>query len=193
MEEKAITPEASIALIQAMIGKTKKNFSNNAFYYIFWGWLVFGAAVVQYISIKADYPYGSMVWWLMPAGAVMTVIYSIRNRKKAIVKTYIDGFMKYLWMGFGLALALTLTTMGVHGIKSTYFFLMVLYGLVTFIAGGVLAFPPLTMGGISSLTCAVLSVFLSDEDQLLCIAAALLFAYIIPGHLLAAKHKSENV
>jgi hypothetical protein len=191
MEEKDFSPEASIALIQAMIGKTKTNISNNSFYYIFWGWLVFTAALVQYISIKVDYPYGSNIWLLMPIGAVVTIIYSIKNRRNKIVKTHIDGFLKYLWIGFGLALFLTLVSMGIHGVKTTYFFLMVLYGLVTFIAGGVLAFPPLVFGGLCSLTCAVLSVFLNDENQLLCIALALLLSYIVPGHLLALKHKQQ--
>jgi hypothetical protein len=149
MEEKEITPEDGIALIQAMIGKTKSNISYNSFYYIFWGWLVFAAALVHYISLK------------------------------------------YLWIGFGLAIAVVMASMGVHGIKVTYFCLMVLYGLATFIAGGVLAFPPLVFGGLSSLTCAVFSIFLSNEDQLLCIAVALLLSFIIPGHLLALKHKQQ--
>ncbi len=191
MEEKEITPEASIALIQAMIDKTKTNISNNSFYYTFWGWLVFIAAIVQYISVKIEYQYGSMIWLLMPVGAVVTIIYSVRTNKDRKTKTHMEGFFRFLWTGFGLALMVTLVMSGMHGIKVTYFFLMVLYGTFTFISGGILRFPPLMFGGLCSLTCAVFSVFLNDENQLLCIALALLLSYIIPGHLLAIKYKQQ--
>ncbi len=189
MEEREFSPEDSIALIQSMIDKTKTKISHNSFYFILWGWLVFSAAMVQYITLQMGYTQGGMVWLLMPVGAVVTVIYSARVRKEKKARTYIDSFLGYLWTGFGLALAATLVMGGYHGIRATFFFLMVLYGVFTFITGGVIRFPPLVFGGLCSLTCALFSVFLNDLNQLLCIALALLLSYIIPGHLLALKHK----
>ena len=100
-----------------------------------------------------------------------------------------DNFFNFLWTGFGLALTVTLVMTGFHGIKVTYFFLMILYGMATFIAGVVLRFQPMVFGGLCSLTCAVFSVFLGDEEQLLCLALALLLSYIVPGHLLASHSK----
>jgi len=191
MEEKEITPQDGIAIIQEMIGRTKNNISNKSFYFIFWGWLVFAAAMMQYISIKTNFSNGSAVWLLMPVGAVVTVIYSVRTKQKEVVRTYMDGFMRHLWTGFGLALILTLFAMGVNGVNASFFFLMILYGTFTFITGSVLRFPPLMFGGLCSLSCAILSMFLGDTEQLLCIALALLLSYIIPGHLLAFKHKQK--
>lgn len=189
MEEKEFSPEDSLALIQSMIDKTKHRISDKSFYFVFWGWLVFLCSIAQYISIKVGFAYGDKVWLLMPVGAVVTIIYSMRVNKERKAKTYMDSFMGYLWTGFGLALVATLAMGGMLGVKATFFFLMVLYGVFTFITGGVLRFPPLVFGGLCSLTCAIFSVFLNDENQLLCIAFALLCSYIIPGHLLAMQNK----
>jgi hypothetical protein len=136
-----------------------------------------------------NFEYGGLIWLLMPVGAIVTVVYGIRNKKNKLVRTYFDNFFRFLWIGFGLALTVTLVMSGIHGIKVTYFFLMILYGMATFIAGGIIRFPPLVFGGLCSLTCAVFSVFLGDVDQLLCLALALLLSYIVPGHLLAYQNK----
>jgi hypothetical protein len=191
MDNQQLTPEASLALIQSMLERTRNNISNNGFYYIFWGWLVFAAAMIHYISLKLGYEQGGIVWLLMPVGAVVTVIYGRRQNKARPVKTHMEHFFSYLWIAFGIALFITLMMSGMHGIKATYFFLMILYGLATFTAGGALSFAPLMIGGILSFICAICSVFLGDQEQLLCLAVAVLVAYIIPGHLFAAKYKSH--
>jgi hypothetical protein len=62
----------------------------------------------------------------------------------------------------------------------------------TFLSGIILKFKPLVIGGISCWLLAVVSVFIPMEYQLLCIAAAVIFAWIIPGYLLKANFKREN-
>jgi hypothetical protein len=80
----------------------------------------------------------------------------------------------------------------IHGIKTTYFFLMILYGIATFTSGGVLQFRPLIIGSFFSFACAVISVYVGELDQFLCITVSLLTSYIIPGHMLRAKYKSQQ-
>ena len=37
MDDKNINPNESLEIIQQMIYKTQKNYSNDSFYFIFWG------------------------------------------------------------------------------------------------------------------------------------------------------------
>ena len=68
---------------------------------------------------------------------------------------------------------------------------MLLYGMATLISGGLLNFKPLVIGSLFSFICAISSIFVAEREQFLCIAVSLLLSYIIPGHLLQAKYKSQ--
>jgi hypothetical protein len=68
---------------------------------------------------------------------------------------------------------------------------MILYGMATFISGGLLNFRPLILGSLFSFLAAIVSVFLQNEEQFICLAFSVLCSYIIPGHLLRAKFRSE--
>ncbi|MCE3226243.1 MAG: hypothetical protein K0S32_794 [Bacteroidetes bacterium] len=193
MENDNFNSEQSLQVINGMINTAKNKLADDGFLLIFWGWLVIIAAVSHYITIRLNIPYGYFVWIiLMPLGGIFSAIYGSRQNKKQKVKTYIDSYLSYLWIAFGIALAISLGFMYYHGIKATYFFLMILYGIATFVSGGLLNFKPLVIGSIASFACAGISVFLGELDQLLIIAVALLFSYVIPGHLLRNKFKSQQ-
>ena len=175
-----------------MIHTAKNKLADDGFHIIFWGWLVFIAAMTQYITILLKYEWGQFVWFLMPLGGIVSFMYGHKQSKTEKVKTHVDSYLGYLWIGFGIAMASCLMLMPVHGIKITYFFLMLLYGLATFVSGGILKFKPLIIGGIFSFVTAFASVFAGDKEQLLCISIALMGSYIIPGHLLRKEFKSQQ-
>jgi hypothetical protein len=194
MEEKEINPQESLALINNMINAAKNKLADNGFFYIFWGWLAAFSAMFHFVTIKMGYEWGGIVWAIvMPLGGIISGIYGYKQGKSKRVKTHIDTYLGYLWGGVLIAMFITLGFMFEHGVKHTYFFLMLLYGVATFISGGILNFKPMIFGSLFSFACAVVSVFLCEVDQLLIISIALLLSYIIPGHLLRAKYKSQNV
>lgn len=193
MEEKDITPEQSFELITGMINTAKNKLADNGFLLIFWGWLVFISAIVNYVLFIMNIKWGFMVWpILMPIGGIFTAIYSAGQNKKSRVKSYVDKYLGYLWTGFGIALALGITSLMFYGIKSSYFCLMVLYGFVTFVSGGLLDFKALRIGAFVSFIMAAVSIFCPEREQLLCIAIAILGSYIVPGHLLMSTFKKQQ-
>lgn len=193
MEEKQLHPAESFEIINSMINTARHKLADDGFLLIFWGWLIFIAALTHYCTITFNIPHGEWVWMiLIPFGIVVSIIYGFRQKKKDKVKTYMDSYLGYSWTAFIVAMIVTLFFMPVHGLKSTYFFLMILYGMATFISGGLLNFKPLMIGSCFSFAFAIIATFLGDTEQLLCISAALLFSYIIPGHLLHAKYKSQH-
>lgn len=171
----------------------RNKLADDGFHLIFWGWLITFCALTQYASIQMGFQWGPIVWMVLPPiGGIVSGIYGYRQEKKSRVKTYMDTALSYLWGGFIIAMVLTLVFGYAHGIKATYFFLMLLYGMATFITGGILKFRPLIIGSIFSFVSAIISVFVGEVDQFLCISAALLFSYVIPGHMLRSKYKSQQ-
>lgn len=192
MEEKEINPSQSLEIIQSMINTAKSKIADDGFHIIFRGWLVFSAALINYTSIILQSTIGYYVWPIaMPIGGIISFLYSRKEKKKENVKTYIEVYLGYLWIAFIIAMFITIAFINVNGLKSTYFFLMLLYGIATFITGGTLNFKPLVIGSLFSFAFAIISVFVGEKEQYLCIALALLFSYIVPGHLLKSKYKSQ--
>ena len=193
-QEETFNPQESMQVISSMIITAKNKLADDGFALIFWGWLVTLSALIHYFTILLNIDYGYFVWpVLMPLGGIVSAYIGYKQGKKKKVKSYMDTDLSYLWIAFGVSLAITLIFMPLHGIKTTYFFLMVLYGIATLVSGGILNFKPLIVGSIFSFICAVVSVFLGEKEQLLIIAIALICSYIIPGHMLRSKFKSQNV
>lgn len=194
MEEKEISPAESLTIINNMINTAKHKIADDGFHIIFWGWLITLCALTHYLTLKLGYDWGGVVWTIFPPlGAVVSTIYGYREGRAKKVKTYVDSHLGYLWGGFAVCLFITLIFMGHYGLKATYFSLMQLYGIATFVTGGLLNFRPLIFGSFFSFAFAILSVFVSESDLLLCLSGALVCSYIIPGHMLRSKFKSERV
>lgn len=194
MTEETLHPEESFKLINSMISTAKNKLANDGFHIIFWGWLITVCALTHYITLKLDLQWGNWVWVILPpAGGIFSAFYGYRQKRTKQVKTYVDTYLGYLWRAFIIGMFITLIFLPHFGIKQTYFSLMILYGIATFISGGILSFKPLVIGGLLSFAFAVLSVFFGDTEQLLCISGALICSYIVPGHLLRSKFKSQHV
>lgn len=181
-------PINTLNFIEEMINKTKKKYSDSGFLFLLWGWLVLSAALINYTLLYIDYSYPYISWAIfMPLGAIISIIYSARENKKAYVKTYTDDVMKYTWLAFGILLAIILLSMGKLGLN-TYPMVMVAYGVPTFITGGVLRFKPLVFGALGSCVCGIIAFNYTFDIQLLLLCAAILVSYIIPGHILRSHH-----
>jgi hypothetical protein len=195
MEEKNIQPNESLAIINSMIDTAKNKIADDGFLFIFWGWNVLIASMIQYLTVKFDIPHGYLAWAiLMPLGGIVSAVYGRNQRKKEKVRTYVDEYLGYNWSAFVIALFLTLIMANLNGWKESYFFIMMLYGIATYISGGLLRFRPLVIGSVFSFAFAVISVFAGEIDQLLCLSGALVCSYLIPGYMLRSKFRSqENV
>jgi hypothetical protein len=187
MEERDINPTESLNIIQSMVSKTQRQYSDDSFYYIMWGWLALGAALGHFILLKMNIEQAPVVWFLMPVGGIVSMIYGAKQSKKEKIKTYVSTYMGYLWGAMGIAMAVTLSMMFKLGVENTYPILILIYGIGTFVSGGLLSFRPLIIGGIICFLLSVGAFFVSFQIQLLFIAGAMLVSYIIPGHLLKAK------
>ena len=191
MEEQTINPEQSLQLIQSMIKRAQNNLSENGFLFIFWGWLVFLTASVFYYLISINFENPGYAWLTMPLGGIFTMLYSIRQKKKEKVKSYIDSYMMYVWIAFGAGLLIALA-MGSKMQLSCYPVVIMLYGIATFITGGIIRFTPLIICGALSFPISLFAFFVTFENQIILLALSVLVSYIIPGHWMQIKFKQQT-
>lgn len=184
--ENKLTEKESLHLIMSMIQTAKADISDDSFYYLLWGWLVLIASLTHYTLLQFQVDMAPMVWMLMPLGGIITVVYGHKQNKKENRKTFVDEFMKYVLISFLVSLVTVLFFQSKLGLN-TYPIILVIYGILLFISGGALKFRPLMIGGVINWTMAIAAFFATFDMQLLCIAAAVLMGYIIPGYLLKRK------
>ena len=195
--EKTMTEQESLAVIKEMIDRSRTNFKEQSFFYLMWGWLVLGAVLVEALLYNQGSPYHWIVWPIMGfGGGIASGIYGRKKGKKAGRSTHIDRAMMYVWIGFivYLFIVLILSSAGKFGNDATgwntsFILIMGLYGLGTFISGGILKFKPLIIGGIASFVLVVLAVFVPSlvatfNGALLMLAVSITVSYLIPGYML---------
>lgn len=185
--------QQSIDIIRKMIAHSKQNLKDQSPFYLLWGWVIFLAAIANFVMLFQEVSIHYLVWPVaIVAGIVGSIFLGIRTRKKAKTVTFIDRAMGFLWSGWVafLFLVLAAASMGYFSWALTYALIIGLYGLGTFVSGGILGFKPLVVGGIVSsvisLACIVLRFTEPDHFHIMLIALAvsILVSYLIPGYLL---------
>jgi hypothetical protein len=187
-------------VIEKMIASAKREVKENGFYFMFWGWLVFIAALIDYSLLKGVIPAlreGHAITWaiLMPLGGIVTMIKSIKDRKREpAVKTYIDELMRYAVRAFAISLFIVCGIMPMSENWSVFYpVLLIIYAIWLYIAGGALRFKPLIWGSYANWAFAIVAFFVQYDNQLLLLAGAVLVGYIIPGHQLKSNYDKQHV
>lgn len=177
----------NLKLIEEMIASAKGNIKEGSIFYLIWGWLVLIAAASNYILMNyIEYANHWIAWpILMSLGGIISGVVGYKKGKSKNVKTYPERAMNHLWIAFLVTLFAVLFGMKQIGIEASYPIIMLLYGLGTFVSGGILKFNPLKVGGIIAWICGSVAFYVGFSDQLLLIMVAIIASYIIPGHLLA--------
>jgi hypothetical protein len=189
--EKQINEAEGFAIIQKMISTVKAEMEDDSFYNLLWGWLVFIASLGHYFLMLANYQYPFIMWFLMPVGAVITLVYGRKQERQKKVRTYLDDLMKYALTAFLVSLMIVLCFQAKLQMN-TYPMVMMVYGIWLFISGGTIKFKPLMYGGIVNWILAIVSFFAPFEQQLLLLALAVLLGFIVPSYMFRRKY-AKNV
>lgn len=174
-------------VIFKMIENSRTQIRENAFFYLLWGWLVLIASLLHFTLMKMGY-YHSFIAWpiIMTIGMVVSVIAGIRLGKRSGYRTHIDTAIIYLWYGFFFTI-LVILAFAIGGKISWEIsspLIISLYGLGTFVSGGILRFKPLIIGGVSCWVIALMAFIVPGEYIMLLVAFSIIIAYLIPGYLL---------
>lgn len=193
MKESSITETESLELIQSMINKAKNHVSENGTLYLLWGWVVLVCSLGQFMLKEIlHYEQAHLVWMLTWLVIPFMIYFLKRQRKLKVVRTYTDDILGYVWNSFVIMMFLTFFIVFrfiPEGFRFVNIFVLLLYGMPTFLSGTILKFRPLIFGGFSCWILAFISGFTNDAYHPLFIAAAVIIAWIIPGYILKSRFK----
>jgi hypothetical protein len=192
-EEKMMTGEESLRIISEMINKTKVNVRQSSFHLLFWGWLIFGCSISEYLLWKlTDFASPWYVWIFVVPGIFVSIIYGFTTGKKARVHTYADYLYMWTWLGFMIA-AIVLFIMLYDKMELFAPFILLLAGFPTFISGVILKFRPLMIGGSIFWIMALGVTFASPSIAPIGMPVAVIAGYLIPGYMLRKKVDNETL
>lgn len=195
MTEENFSPQDSLHLIDSMINKAQRRFSENGFLYLLWGWVIFACSIGHFLLIQLkwlDNP--EIIWTACWLAVIFQIIYLAKKKKTIKVKTYSDEIIDYIWISFGISMLIIGITLGrADGWIYLNTLILMLYGTPTFLSGVVMQFIPLKIGGIICWSLALIAVFIPPLYSLLLLATAVVAAWIIPGYLMRIKYNKENL
>jgi hypothetical protein len=191
--EKQLTPTESLQLIGETIRNTRKNFSENSYYFLLWGWLMLLASIghfilVKYVAGTIGYEniglYISLNWLFFVLMGIVFQTIRVKQTKKAPAKTTImDKFMKVLWQSSGAGMILiAAVSLLMESYPAPY--ILVIAGISTLVSGMMINSNSLIAGGIFMGIGAIISTIVPPVYHILVFAAALIGGYIIPGYIL---------
>lgn len=190
------SPQQSLQLIESMINRAKDKYAENGFMYLLWGWVVFICSIAQFLLLHTfNYPHHYLVWLACIPVTIYQVYYMKKKYTNPKVITYTDSIIKYVWLTFVIVITLLGFLIGFLTTGEYYnhivHILLAVYGMPVFLTGVIIRFKPLIIGGIACWVLCIVSTFIKVYDyQYLCIPAAMMLAWIIPGYALRAKYKS---
>jgi hypothetical protein len=190
--ENNFSPEESLRVIQTMIDKTKTSVADNSFYFLLWGWLVFSAALLQYILVVyVRTPLNGEAWTIMLIGFFVSVVRGAKKQPKR-VRTYIDEGLSNIWICIVILQILIVLIFFIRGDwEHSYTFFVLSYASGCFLTGRLLRFVPLVWGAVASWAITILMTFVDIPTNMLLTSAAVLVSYIIPGYLLRRDYKMQ--
>lgn len=197
MENKILDTLESIEVIQRMIAATHDRFRRGGGTLLLIGGYttLFFAVLIQILSWAGAPRFIYYLWWGIPIVIAVAgfIVYRQEARHTPRVRTFIDRCVGYVWLTVG-AVAVLYPLVGF--INPAVNFLLVpteafLMGIGATLTGLILRFPPVTAGGIAALAFG-LAMFFFPEAYLCLFIAMLVFAVIIPGHILNCKGKCSK-
>lgn len=185
----------SLAIIEQMIQKAKNQFSEDGTLYLLWGWLVLFCSLGQFALDRLGYARPWNIWMLTWLMALYMIVFVQKRNRARKVKTYTEEMVGYVWLAFVIMMVLSFFLLGLYVeeyYRYNFLFVLLCYGMPTFLSGCILKFRPLVYGGIACWVLALLAGQVDFHYHPLFTALAVVLAWIIPGYSLRAKFNNQK-
>jgi len=198
MEEKNLTEQESMLIIQQMINTAKHEQKDDGIGWIIWGWLLFLVSILTYINLHVHW-FSTYYFWnafgiISLLLLLLTIIRFFYFRGRVRARTYTGEIFNKLNVGFFISLAFII--IGINkGIDPVHGFPMLigLYGFWILIYGTALDFKPSVIAAYVTWAFGFASFFVNTFASVMLLhGAAALFGYIIPGHLAYSQFRKLN-
>jgi len=189
MEEKPISQQESLLLIQQMIQTAKKEQKDDGKGWIIWGWMLFTSSVLTIANLHLKWFNTYFFWNLFGIATIVIFIYETVGvlffSKRIKVRTYTKDLFERLNAGFFISLMFIIVAINT-GVPPTKGFalLISLYAFWILIYGSALNFKPSVVGAYVTWGFGIAALFVKTFEWVMVMhALGVLFGYIIPGHI----------
>lgn len=193
MDKNNLTPEESLAIINKAISNFKMNYKENGKTFLLWGWMLTLASFSHYVILRIlhskeafelDGLFSMGIWVVFGLVAFIIQFFMERkiNRDKKVY-SYLDSSLKKIGFVTAVSFSIAIFICIKQGIIPPPIMLLV-GGIITTIAGILLKFNPLIIGGIAFFIFSIATTFVSNEYISLITGAAIICGYLIPGYFL---------
>lgn len=191
MEENKLSENESLKLITEMIGKAKSSYHSNGTSAIMWGIVIFFCSIFSFLQMHFQFDTGFDIWWLMWVALVPQFVMIFKNCKNKNFVSYEETTMSYVWWAFGAMIVMLMFFNNFYRPSHSESLFLMLFGLPTFITGGMFRFKPMIIGAMICWILFAVSLYTEFKINLLLMALSALSAWLIPGIILRKKCKRE--
>ena len=188
MAEEKLTEKESLELIASMIKKAKNSYIESGVGPLFWGVLIAFCSLVTYIELIFNFEIGFDIWTLSLIALIPQAYFSWRSRKTKSVKSHDESMMNYVWGTFVVCIFMISFYINKTNAPHSIALHMMIFGIPTFITGGIRNFKPMILGGLVCWICSISSYYVSFSNGMLLMALSAVAAWLIPGIILRRRY-----
>ncbi|MET0463196.1 MAG: hypothetical protein ABW007_08575 [Chitinophagaceae bacterium] len=219
MEDKKISEQESLLLIQEMIGKAKSHFHESGSSSILWGAVIGTCGLVSYFQEEFNFSIGFDIWILTLVAILPGIWINIRASKRRSVKTYTQSATDVVWNVFGISIVCLVLYGNIVPSASQHLFssdniellqrntltgeiknyrpsalslssiFLIIYAFPTLATGWITGFKPMTIGAIICYAFFVVSLFTPFKYDMLLSGLAGIGNWLIPGLILNSRYR----
>jgi len=222
MEERNISEQESLQLIQEMIGKAKSHFHESGTSSILWGSVIGTCGLVSFAEQQWDFYMGFDIWILTLVAIIPGVWVNIKAAKRRVVTTHNQAAANIVWNVFGISIVcLVIYGNVIPGVSARFYsaehlelfarntvtgdvqpyrltslslssIFLIIYAFPTLVTGWITGFKPMTVGAIVCYGLFVISLFTSFKYDMLLSGLAGIGNWLIPGLMLNRRYRQAN-
>jgi hypothetical protein len=191
-EEKQLSGEESLRLINRMIHEAKGYFHESGIGALVYGFTTVLCCVLTYLRETGNVYFPFHPFYIMEPVLFLQGIIQFKEEKKKQAKTFTDEAIDFVWTGFFIS-ALAALCAGFAGIQYIQVSaIIILAGLASYITGMLAKFRYLIITSFVCWGVGIYSFFQQNPTIYLLLAATATLIWVVPGFILKAHFKKQQ-
>lgn len=195
MTQQNLSSEEQISIIENSLKQASNQKTGASNYYIIWGITLTTYFAIQFLNAHFKTNIISVLANIsnlfFAVGGIFSFLQSRKDDKNEIIIPINEKLYTYGWIGASICLAVLCIAYHNNLIEILCVSILLVFGLVNFIIGGVTKFKPLIIGGILSILLCIIVTKCTLDFKFLCTAIGVMFSCLIPGFMM--KSTQANV